>query len=72
MALIRECQPSNFEEWEKWYFEKAFSDTKNPIKITKEVLEELGERLYTKIKEVVIPEWTEAFNQAGYFKSKFW
>jgi len=63
MALIRECQPSNFEEWEKWYFEKAFTDTKNPIKITKEVLEELGERLYTKIKKVVIPEWTEAFNQ---------
>jgi len=63
MALIRDCQPSNFEEWEKWYFEKAFTDTKNPIKITKEVLEELGERLYTKIKEVVIPEWTEAFNQ---------
>ncbi len=33
------------------------------VKITKEVLEELGERLYTKIKDVVIPEWTEAFNQ---------
>jgi hypothetical protein len=26
-------------------------------------LEELGERLYVKIKEIVIPEWTEAFNQ---------
>ena len=63
MALIRDCQPSNFEEWEKWYFEKAFTDTKNPLKITKEILEELGERLYTKIKDVVIPEWTEAFNQ---------
>lgn len=63
MALIRECQPNNFEEWEKWYFENAFTDAKNPIKITKEVLEELGERLYTKIKEVVIPEWTEAFYQ---------
>lgn len=24
---------------------------------------ELGERLYVKIKEIVIPEWTEAFNQ---------
>ncbi len=23
----------------------------------------LGERLYVKIKEIVIPEWTEAFNQ---------
>jgi hypothetical protein len=26
-------------------------------------LEELGERLYVKIKEIVIPEWTEAFSQ---------
>jgi len=26
-------------------------------------MEELGERLYVKIKEIVIPEWTEAFNQ---------
>ncbi|NUM80835.1 MjaI family restriction endonuclease [bacterium] len=63
MALIRECQPKTFEEWEKWYFEKATTDGKNPTKITKESLEELGERLYVKIKEIVIPEWTEAFNQ---------
>jgi hypothetical protein len=28
-----------------------------------EIVEELGERLYIKIKEIVIPEWTEAFNQ---------
>jgi hypothetical protein len=27
------------------------------------IIEELGERLYVKIKEIVIPEWTEAFNQ---------
>lgn len=27
------------------------------------IVEELGERLYVKIKEIVIPEWTEAFNQ---------
>lgn len=26
-------------------------------------MEELGERLYIKIKTIVIPEWTEAFNQ---------
>jgi hypothetical protein len=31
---------------------------KNP-----KIVEELGERLYIKIKEIVIPEWTEAFNQ---------
>ena len=63
MALIRECQPKTFEEWQKWYFENAHTDGKTPTKITKESLEELGERLYVKIKEIVIPEWTEAFNQ---------
>lgn len=63
MALIRECQPKSIEEWEKWYFEKAKTDGKNPTKITKKILEELGERLYVKIKEIVIPEWQEAFSQ---------
>jgi hypothetical protein len=63
MALIRECQPKSFRDWERWYFENASTDGKNSIKITKESLEELGERLYIKIREIVIPEWTEAFNQ---------
>ncbi len=63
MALIRECQPKTLEQWELWYFENAITDGKTPTKITKESLEELGERLYVKIKEIVIPEWTEAFNQ---------
>ena len=63
MALIRECQPKNFEDWQKWYFENARTDGKSPSKITKENLKELGERLYIKIKEIVIPEWTEAFSQ---------
>jgi len=63
MALIRECQPKSFEEWEKYYFEKAYTVGKNPAKITKKTLNELGERLYVKIKEIVIPEWQEAFNQ---------
>ncbi len=61
MALIRECQPKTIEDWEKWYFEKAYTESKNPIKITPEILHELGERLYEKITEVVIPEWTAAF-----------
>jgi hypothetical protein len=63
MSLIRECQPKSIVDWEKWYLEKAFTDGKNPTKVTLESLNELGERLYVKIKEVVIPEWTEAFNQ---------
>ncbi|HNW98909.1 MAG TPA: MjaI family restriction endonuclease [Bacteroidales bacterium] len=63
MALIRECQPKTFKEWHEYYFENAYTKTKVPIKITKEILTELGERLYEKITEVVIPEWTEAFKQ---------
>jgi len=63
MALIRECQPKSFEEWEEWYFENAYTQTKTPVKVTKEVLDELGERLYSKITEIVIPEWQEAFRQ---------
>ena len=61
MALIRECQPNTFEEWESWYFENAFTATKKPEKLTKEALVELGERLYAKITTFVIPEWEEAF-----------
>jgi len=63
MALIRECQPKTIEEWEHWYFENASTYGKVQSKITKASLEELGERLYVKIKEIVIPEWTEAFSQ---------
>lgn len=63
MALIRECQPKTLDEWEKWYFEKAFTESKSPIKITPEILTELGERLHEKITEVVIPEWQAAFNE---------
>ena len=63
MALIRECQPKSFEEWEKWYFKNAKTDGKISSRISKKSLAELGERLYVKIKEIVIPEWSEAFNQ---------
>lgn len=63
MALIRECQPQTIQEWEKWYFENAKTDGKNAFKITRESLLELGERLYDKITEVVIPEWEGAFKQ---------
>lgn len=63
MALIRECQPKSIEDWERWYFENAYTEGKKKTKITKEELAELGERLYVKIKEIVIPEWEEAFRQ---------
>lgn len=61
MALIRECQPNSFEEWEQWYFLNAHTSGRKPIKITNESLRELGERLYAKITEIVIPEWESAF-----------
>ena len=63
MALIRECQPNSFEEWEQWYFLNAHTSGKKPTKITNESLRELGERLYTKITEIVIPEWESAFRE---------
>ena len=63
MALIRECQPKTIKEWENWYFENAFTETKTKTKITKEGLTELGKRLHEKITEVVIPEWQAAFAQ---------
>lgn len=63
MALIRECRPSTIEEWEMWYFENAYTAGKNSFKITKDSLLELGERLYEKITEVVIPEWQDAFSK---------
>ena len=63
MALIRECQPKTIQEWERWYFENAYTVSKTPIRITPESLRELGERLYEKITEVVIPEWQAAFSQ---------
>ena len=63
MSLIRECQPQTIEEWEKWYFKNAYTEAKNRTKISLESLAELGERLYTKIMEVVIPEWQTAFEQ---------
>lgn len=47
----------------KWYFENAHTAGKNSTKITVESLKELGERLYAKIKEVVIPEWEAAFRE---------
>ncbi|MCL1857786.1 MAG: MjaI family restriction endonuclease [Oscillospiraceae bacterium] len=61
MALIRDCNPLAFGDWEEWYFKNACTKSKNPVSITKETLYELGERLYAKITEFVIPEWSEVF-----------
>lgn len=63
MELIRECHPKSLEEWEKFYFANAFTSEKDPVKINRDVLEELGERLFVKITSIVIPEWITAFNE---------
>ena len=34
MALIRECQPKTIQEWERWYFENAYTVSKAPTKIS--------------------------------------
>jgi hypothetical protein len=60
MAMIRQCQPRTFQEWQDWYFKNAFTNTKQPIKITREILTELGQRLYEKITEIVAPQLREA------------
>jgi hypothetical protein len=62
MAMIRQCQPRTFQEWEDWYFKNAFTNTKQPIKITKEILTELGQRLHEKITEIVAPQLHEALS----------
>ncbi len=61
MALIRQCQPRTLDEWERWYFEHAYTVGKTNFKVSKVSLNELGIRLHEKITEVVIPEWQEAF-----------
>ena len=63
MSLIRECQPTSLEQWKDWYFEHAYTESKDPCKVTMDSIKDLGERLYCKIKEIVMPEWEEAFRQ---------
>jgi len=65
MELIRECQPRTFDEWMDFYWENAHTKTKVPIKVTEEVIEELGERLYEKIIGTVMPEWERAFESVS-------
>lgn len=66
MALIRECQPKTYDEWKKWYFENAYTKTKTPIKVSEYTLKELGERLYVKLSEIVIPQIKDAIKNLTY------
>jgi len=51
---IRKCSPKNLDEWENYYFENIRS---------KEHIEELGRRLYTKITEVIQAEIEDVTEQ---------
>lgn len=66
MNLIRQCQPSSIEEWENWYFANAKTEGKTPTSVSKESLLELGDRLYTKMTELVIPQIQEAINNISH------
>jgi hypothetical protein len=50
--LIRKCSPDDYQQWVNFYFKEAFQEKKNGMKITKEFLKQLGEKLFEKIKVV--------------------
>jgi len=54
--LIRSCSPDTYEEWEQYYFKAATQKKKNGAKITRDYLNDLGQRLYIKLSEVVQKE----------------
>ncbi len=51
--LIRQCAPDTFEVWEDFYFNNATQKKHNGIKITREYIRDLGQRLHIKLSEVV-------------------
>lgn len=54
--LIRTCAPKTFDEWEDYYFDNAAQKKKKGIKITREYIDDLGQRLHIKLSEVVQKE----------------
>lgn len=63
MELIRKCQPKTIQDWEVFYWENAYTKKIGSEKVDKELIDELGKRLFEKIHAVVIPEWTKAFEE---------
>nr|WP_314865239.1 MjaI family restriction endonuclease [uncultured Flavobacterium sp.] len=63
MELINECDPQSLSEWKTFYFEKAYTRKKDKKKITDDLLHELGQKLYNKIHDTIIPIWTKSFNE---------
>jgi hypothetical protein len=54
--LIRRCSPSSFKEWKKFYFNNAEQKKRNGVKITREYIVDLGQKLYVKLSQVVRDE----------------
>jgi len=54
--LIRKCAPNTFNTWEQFYFENATQKKINGVRITREYIQGLGEKLYIKLSEVVHSE----------------
>jgi len=51
--LIRQCAPDSFEEWETFYFGNARQKKRDGIKLTREYIRGLGQKLCVKLSEVV-------------------
>ena len=51
--LIRKCAPEQFDAWEQYYFAHATQKKKDGIRITRDFIQGLGQKLYIKLTEVV-------------------
>lgn len=58
---IRECDPKNIEEWESFYYKKLSEilREKNICLSPQEYIQDVGQKLYTKITEVIQAELEE-------------
>ena len=56
VALIRHCAPKTFEEWEKYYFEKAKQKKKDGKKIDRQYIINLGKKLFLELSTTVKSE----------------
>jgi len=63
MELINECDPKSLSEWKSFYFKNAYTRKKESEKITHDLLCKLGQKLYDKIQDTIIPDWTKAFEE---------
>ncbi len=63
MALIRKCQPNTIEDWERWYFNNAQTNTKEPRRITEETIKNLGVKFREVMRNEFIPAILDAIDK---------